>query len=55
MILFAAIKLDNKTVRALVREQKGVAGGRWSDAEKLHITTAYFGEVTDDLVEQLDT
>jgi len=54
MILFAAIKLDDKTVRALVREQKGVSGARWSAAEKLHITTGYFGEVEDDLAEQLD-
>jgi len=54
MILFAAIKLDPKTVRALVREQKGVSGARWSAAEKLHITTGYFGEVDDDLAEQLD-
>jgi len=54
MILFAAIKLNDKTVRALAREQKGVAGAKWSAAEKLHITTAYFGEVNDDLAEQLD-
>ena len=54
MILFAAIKLDPKTVRALVREQKGVSGARWSAPEKLHITTGYFGEVDDDLAEQLD-
>ena len=54
MILFAAVKLGPKTVRALMREQKGVSGARWSAPEKLHITTAYFGQVDDDLAEQLD-
>ena len=54
MILFAAIKPDIQTIRALSREQKGVSGARWSAADKLHITTAYFGQVSDDLAEQLD-
>ncbi|MEP1230610.1 MAG: RNA 2',3'-cyclic phosphodiesterase [Litorimonas sp.] len=54
MILFAAVKPNQRTVRALLREQKGVSGARWSSADKLHITTAYFGQVDDDLAEQLD-
>lgn len=54
MILFAAVKPDVKTCRALAREQKDVSGARWSEAEKLHITTGYFGDIDDDLAEQLD-
>ncbi len=54
MILFAAVKPNQKTIRALLREQKGVSAARWSDPEKLHITTGYFGQVDDDLAEQLD-
>jgi len=54
MILFAAIKMQPRTVAALTRIQKGVSGARWSGAEKLHITTGYFGKVDDDRAEVLD-
>lgn len=54
MILFAAIKMQPRTLAALTRIQKGVSGARWSDPEKLHITTGYFGEVDDDRAEVLD-
>lgn len=54
MILFAAIKMQPRTIAALTRIQKGVSGARWSDAEKLHITTGYFGEIDDDRAEVLD-
>ncbi|WP_409432421.1 RNA 2',3'-cyclic phosphodiesterase [Litorimonas sp. RW-G-Af-16] len=54
MILFAAIKLPPRTTKRLVKEQKGVSGARWSDADKLHITLGYFGEVDDDRAEILD-
>ena len=54
MILFAAIKPDRRTIAALQRHQKGVAGARWVDPEKLHITTAYFGDVKEDFIEDLD-
>ncbi|RKQ69149.1 2'-5' RNA ligase [Litorimonas taeanensis] len=54
MILFAAIKMQPRTVTALTRIQKGVSGARWSAAEKLHITTGFFSEVDDDRAEILD-
>ena len=34
--------------------QRGVSGARWSPPEKLHITTAYYGQVDDDHAEALD-
>ena len=54
MILFAAIPLPHKIARALTRHQKGVSGARWSEAEKLHVTLGYFGEVDDERAEMLD-
>jgi len=54
MILFAAIKLPYHIAKDLTRFQKGVAGAKWSGAEKLHITLGYFGEVDDDRAEILD-
>jgi len=52
--LFAAIKLPPRLTRDISRVQRGVSGARWSDPEKLHITTAFFGEVDDDHAELLD-
>ena len=54
MILFAAIRPPSGVVRAVTRLQKGVPGARWSPPEKLHITVAYFGSVSDTLAEELD-
>lgn len=34
--------------------QKGVSGARWRNAEQLHITLGYFGEVSDERAEDLD-
>ena len=54
MILFAAIKMQPRTVATLTRIQRGVSGARWSNPEKFHITVGYFGEVADDHAEELD-
>jgi len=52
--LFAAIRPSDKIVRDLTRFQKGIPGARWSDAEKLHITLGFFGDVDGDRAEVLD-
>jgi len=52
--LFTAIKLPPRLTRQIERVQRGVSGARWSDVEKLHITTAYYGEIDDDHAELLD-
>lgn len=54
MKLFTAIRPPSGVIRAVTRLQKAVPGARWSAPEKLHITTAYFGEVHDALAEELD-
>ena len=54
MILFAAIRPPGGVIRAATALQKGVPGARWSFPEKLHITVGYFGEVPDDVAEELD-
>jgi 2'-5' RNA ligase len=54
MRLFAALKPSHKTLRSFRRMQKGVSGARWSDEEKLHITLAFYGDVSLDHAEILD-
>lgn len=54
MKLFAAIKPPAGIIRRVTRLQKGVPGARWSAPEKLHITVAYFGDVSEALAEELD-
>ena len=54
MILFSALQLPDKLVRDIVRVQRGVAGARWVEPEKLHITTGYYGDLSHDQAEVLD-
>ena len=52
--LFAAIRPPSYIIKDLTRLQKGVAGARWSDRSKLHITLGFFGDVTGEQAELLD-
>ena len=54
MKLFTAIKLPPRLTQQIIDVQRGVSGARWSEPEKLHITTAYYGQVDDDHAEALD-
>jgi len=52
--LFAAIRPPENIVENLTRLQKGIPGARWSDAEKLHVTLGFFGDVDGEQAEALD-
>ena len=55
MRLFTALRLHPDISRDIARVQRGVAGARWVDAEKLHITTAFYGsKISLDQAETLD-
>lgn len=54
MRLFTALRPSAKMFRILRRMQKGVSGAKWSDVDKLHITLAYYGEVSLERAELLD-
>lgn len=43
--LFAAIRPPVPVIDALLALEGGVAGARWQDAEQLHLTLRFFGEV----------
>lgn len=54
MRLFSALRLHPDIVRDIARVQRGVAGARWVEESKLHITTAFYGDVSLDQAEMLD-
>lgn len=54
MILFSCLQLPARLMRQITDVQRGVAGARWVAPEKLHITTGYYGNLTDDQAEVLD-
>ena len=54
MILFACLPLPYGITQDILRIQRGVSGAKWRDADQLHITLGYFGDVDDDRAEELD-
>ena len=54
MRLFTAIFPPGPVTRQLSRLQKGVSGARWSEPEKLHLTTGFYGDVEPEFAEILD-
>ena len=52
--LFAAVAVPEDIGEALQRRQQGVPGARWRALEALHITLRFFGEVREDVADDLD-
>ena len=52
--LFAAITVPDDIGQALQRRQQGVPGARWRPLEALHVTLRFFGEVREDVADDLD-
>ena len=52
--LFAAIAVPEDIGEALQRRQQGVPGARWRPLEALHITLRFFGDVREDMADDLD-
>lgn len=52
--LFAALAVPDEIGQALVRRQEGLPGARWRPLEALHITLRFFGEVQEDVADDLD-
>jgi 2'-5' RNA ligase len=53
--LFAAVALPPEIAEPLVRRQSGLPGARWRPADTLHITLKFFGDVREDVAEDLDS
>lgn len=53
--LFAALAPPFEVVESLSPLQNGLAGARWRPPEALHITLAFYGEVREDVAQDLDS
>lgn len=52
--LFAAIAVPDDIGEALQRRQQGLPGARWRPLDALHVTLRFFGEVREDVADDLD-
>lgn len=52
--LFAAIAVPEEIGEVLARRQQGLPGARWRPLEALHITLRFFGELREDVADDLD-
>lgn len=52
--LFAALAVPPEIGEALVRRQSGLPGARWRPLEALHITLRFFGDLREDVAQDLD-
>lgn len=52
--LFAAVAVPEDIGEALQRRQQEAPGARWRSTESLHITLRFFGEVREDVADDLD-
>jgi len=52
--LFAAIAVPEDIGEGLQRRQQGLPGARWRPLEALHVTLRFFGDVREDMADDLD-
>jgi RNA 2',3'-cyclic 3'-phosphodiesterase len=52
--LFAALPVPDDIGEALLRRQEGVPGARWRPLEALHVTLRFFGQLREDIADDLD-
>jgi 2'-5' RNA ligase len=52
--LFAALSIPAEIGEGLAPRQTGVAGARWRPMEALHITLRFFGDVAEDVADDID-
>lgn len=52
--LFAAVAIPPAIAEGLVRRQTGIDGARWRPPESLHVTLRFFGDVKEDVADDLD-
>ena len=53
--LFAAIAVPEEIAEPLARRQQPLPGARWRPLGTLHITLRFFGEVREDVADDLDS
>ncbi len=52
--LFAGIGLPDRVCERLIEVRSAIPGARWIDSENLHLTLRFFGEVPNDVADDID-
>ncbi len=52
--LFAALAVPDEVAQLLLNRQRDLPGARWRPAEALHVTLRFFGEIREDMADDLD-
>jgi 2'-5' RNA ligase len=52
--LFAAIAIPEEIGESLARRQQGLPGAKWRSLASLHLTLRFFGEVSEDMADDID-
>jgi 2'-5' RNA ligase len=52
--LFAAVSVPDDIAQALIPLQAGVEGARWRPVEAFHITLRFFGDIAENLADDVD-
>lgn len=52
--LFTALEIDDEAAARLVRLQTGMDGARWIERADLHITLRFFGDMPENIADDLD-
>lgn len=53
--LFAALDIPDEIAQRVGPLMRGVPGARWRPRENLHVTLRFYGELSEDVAEDLDT
>ncbi|KAA5802421.1 RNA 2',3'-cyclic phosphodiesterase [Alkalicaulis satelles] len=53
--VFAALPVDDSVAGRIAPLQKGVPGAAWRPQENFHVTLAFFGELEEPVISELDT
>jgi 2'-5' RNA ligase len=52
--LFTALEIEDEAAERLIRLQRGIDGARWIERDDLHLTLRFFGDMPENVADDLD-